>query len=57
MGGAERPAFSEGKPREDEAVGWHHRLSGHAFEQIPGDSEGEGSLASMRSQSPTRLSD
>ena len=45
MGGAERPAFSEGKPREDEAVGWHHRLSGHAFEQIAGDSEGEGSLA------------
>ena len=25
---------------EDETVGWHHRLSGHKFEQIPGDSEG-----------------
>ena len=26
-------------------VGWHHRLNGHEFEQIPGDSEGQGSLA------------
>ena len=26
-------------------VGWHHRLNGHAFEQAPGDSEGQGSLA------------
>ena len=30
---------------EDEMVGWHHRLSGHEFEQTPGDSEGQGSLA------------
>ena len=30
---------------EDEMVRWHHRLSGHAFEQTPGDSEGQGSLA------------
>ena len=30
---------------EDEMVGWHHRLSGHKFEQAPGDSEGQGSLA------------
>ena len=29
---------------EDEAVGWHHRLNGHEFEQTPGDSEGQGSL-------------
>ena len=28
---------------EDEMVGWHHRLSGHGFEQTPGDSEGQGS--------------
>ena len=21
---------------EDEVVGWHHRLSGHEFEQVPG---------------------
>ena len=26
-------------------VGWHHRLSEHEFEQTPGDSEGQGSLA------------
>ena len=29
---------------EDETVGWHHQLNGHEFEQIPGDSEGQGSL-------------
>ena len=26
-------------------VGWHHRLNGHEFEQTPGDSDGQGSLA------------
>ena len=30
---------------EDEVIGWHHRLNGHEFEQTPGDSEGQGSLA------------
>jgi len=30
---------------EDELVGWHHRLSGHEFEQAPRDGEGQGSLA------------
>ena len=30
---------------ENEMVGWHHRLKGHEFEQAPGDSEGQGSLA------------
>ena len=30
---------------EDESVGWHHWLNGHDFEQTPGDSEGQGSLA------------
>ena len=30
---------------EDEMVGWHHQLKGHEFEQTPGDSEGQGSLA------------
>jgi len=30
---------------EDEMVGWHQQLSGHEFEQPPGDSEGQGSLA------------
>ena len=29
---------------EDELVGWHHRLNGHEFEQVPGDGEGQGSL-------------
>ena len=30
---------------EDEMVVWHHHLNGHVFEQTPGDSEGQGSLA------------
>ena len=30
---------------KDEMVGWHHRLSGHEFEQTLGDSEGQGRLA------------
>ena len=29
---------------EDKMVRQHHRLNGHEFEQILGDSEGEGSL-------------
>ena len=29
---------------EDEMFGWHHRLSGHGFEQTPGDSEGQENL-------------
>ena len=29
---------------EDEMVGWHHRLSGHEFEQAPGDGEGQKTL-------------
>ena len=38
---------TEGKRRErqDEIIGWHHRLNGHEFEQTQGDSEGWGSLA------------
>ena len=31
--------------REDEMVGWHHRLDGHEFEQALRDGEGQGSLA------------
>ena len=34
---------------EDELVGWHHRPDGHVFEQTPGDSEGQGSLACCHS--------
>ena len=30
---------------EDEMVRWHHQLNGHEFEQTPGNSEGQGSLA------------
>ena len=28
-------------------VGWNHSLNGHEFEQTPGDSEGQGSLAAL----------
>ena len=30
---------------EDEMVGWHHKLTGHEFEQAPRDGDGQGSLA------------
>ena len=30
---------------EDEMVGRHHPLHGHRFEQVPGDGDGQGSLA------------
>ena len=30
---------------EDEMVGWHHQFNEYEFEQTPGDSEGQGSLA------------
>ena len=36
---------------EDEMVGWHHQFSGHEFEQTPGDSERQGSLACCSSRS------
>ena len=26
-------------------TGWHHQLNGDEFEQVPGDGEGQGSLA------------
>ena len=44
---------------EDEMVGWHLQLSGHEFEQAPGDGEGQGGLAccSLGLQSRARLSD
>ena len=35
----------EKRVTEDEIVGWHHQLNGHAFEQTLGESEGQGSLA------------
>ena len=30
---------------EDEMVGWHHPLHGHAYAQAPGDGDGQGGLA------------
>ena len=33
---------------EDEMVGLHHQLNGHEFEQVPGDGDGQGSLAWCR---------
>ena len=33
----------------NEMVGWHHRLNGYVFEQIPEDSEGQGSLVCFSS--------
>ena len=35
----------EKRVTEDETVGWHHLLNGNEFEQIPGDSVGQGSTA------------
>ena len=34
-----------GEAGEDEMVGWRHWLNGHDFEQVPENSEGQGSLA------------
>ena len=30
---------------EDEMFGWHHRLDGHEFEQVPEVDDGQGRLA------------
>ena len=35
----------EKRVTEDEMMGWHHRLTGHEFDQTPRDGEGQGSLA------------
>ena len=32
------------RERQDEMVGWHHRLNGHECEQAPGVGDGQGSL-------------
>ena len=44
-----KPVNPKGRQKEkgvtqDDMVGGHHQLSGHEFEQILGDSEGQGSL-------------
>ena len=41
---------------EVEMVGWHHCLNWHEFEQTPGDSEGQGSLACYSPWGHTQLS-
>ena len=40
---------------EDEMVGWHHRLSGHEFEQAPVVGDGQGSLACCSPWGPKEL--
>ena len=40
---------------EDEMVGWHHRLDGLEFEQVPGVGDGEGSLACCSTWGPKEL--
>ena len=35
----------EKRVTDDEMIGYHHWLNGHEFEQTPGESEGQGSLA------------
>ena len=40
----ERLRAGEGE-EEDEMVEWHHRFSGHEFEQASGVGDGQGSLA------------
>ena len=49
---------SRGRQRR-EMVGWHHRLGGHEFEQVPGDGDQQGSLGCCSPwgrRSQTRLS-
>ena len=36
-------------------TGWHHRLNGDEFEQIPGDGEGQGSLACCLNNPQSRV--
>ena len=45
----------EEKGMTDEMAGRHHRLDGHEFEQTPGDSEGQGSLACCSIWGPKEL--
>ena len=47
----------EGKRRgrQRTTVGWHRQLNGHEFEQTPGNSEGQGSLASCSLQDRKEL--
>ena len=40
---------------EDEMVGWHHRLDGHEYEQIPEDGEGQGEPGVLQSMKLQRI--
>ena len=40
---------------EDEMDVWHHQLDGHEFEQVLGDSEGQGSLVCHKVSDTTML--
>ena len=40
---------------EDEIIGWHYRINEHEFEQILGDSEGQGSLAVLQFMGSQRV--
>ena len=45
---------------EDEMFGWHHRLYGHEFEEVPGVGDGQGGpvgCSPWGQKSRTRLSD
>ena len=42
---------------EDERVGWHHLLNRHEFEQTPGDSGGQRSLAWSPAHGFTKIHD
>ena len=41
--------------RQDEMIGWHHRLNGHEFEQTLGDGEGQGSFGVLQSMGSQRV--
>ena len=38
-------------------VGWHHQLYGHKFEQTLGDSEGQGSLATVHGVTESNMTE
>ena len=41
---------------EAEMVGWHHRLNGHEFEQVPGVGDGQGRPGMLQSMGLQRVS-
>ena len=45
----------EKRATEDEMFGWHHRCHGYELVQIPGDGEGQGSLACCSTQGREEL--